>query len=91
MTSIMDKFEKQFEDLDVQTQYMDSSMSATTTLTTPEGQVDELMRQVADEHGLELNMELDAKDLAPATSTGAAVQEQDDLTERLARLRGAQS
>ena len=61
MTSIMDKFEKQFEDLDVQTQYMDSSMSATTTLTTPEGQVDELMRQVADEHGLELNMELDAR------------------------------
>jgi charged multivesicular body protein 1 len=32
----MDKFEKQFEDLDVQTEYMENSMGQTTALTTPQ-------------------------------------------------------
>lgn len=32
----MDKFEKQFEDLDVQSAAMDSAMSNTTTLTVPQ-------------------------------------------------------
>ena len=32
----MDKFEKQFEDLDVQSQAMDDAMSSTTTLTVPQ-------------------------------------------------------
>ena len=42
----MGKFEDLFEDLDVHTQVMDSSMSTATTLTTPQDQVDSLMRQV---------------------------------------------
>ncbi len=42
----MSKFEDLFEDLDVHTQVMDSAMSTATTLSTPEGQVDTLMRQV---------------------------------------------
>lgn len=33
---MMDKFEKQFEQLDVQTQVMDETMSASTTLTIPQ-------------------------------------------------------
>ena len=49
----MDKFEKQFEDIDVQTQYMENAMSSTTTTTVPENQVDNLMQQVADEAGYE--------------------------------------
>jgi hypothetical protein len=32
---IMDKFETQFEDLDVQTSYMETSMGQTTAMTTP--------------------------------------------------------
>lgn len=32
----MDKFEKQFEDLDVQTGYMEHAMGDTTTLTVPQ-------------------------------------------------------
>lgn len=32
----MDKFEHQFETLDVQTQQMEDTMSSTTTLTTPQ-------------------------------------------------------
>ena len=33
--TLMDKFERQFEDLDVETQYMESSMNATTPMSTP--------------------------------------------------------
>lgn len=90
ITQVMDKFEHQFEDLDVQSKYMESAMGNTTTLGTPLGEVDALMHQVADEAGLELNMEIgnaagaalqSAK--APAISAG----EQDALNERLAKLR----
>lgn len=51
ISTLMDKFEKQFEDLDVQTGYMENAMSSTTTVTAPEHQVDTLMQQVADEAG----------------------------------------
>jgi charged multivesicular body protein 1 len=44
---VMDKFEQQFEDLDVQSQYMENSISNTTTLTTPQDDVDRLMQQVS--------------------------------------------
>ena len=46
ITATMSKFEDLFEDLDVHTQVMDSAMSTATTLSTPEGQVDSLMKQV---------------------------------------------
>ena len=36
VSAMMDKFEKQFEQLDVQTQVMDETMSASTTLTVPQ-------------------------------------------------------
>nr|GBN79470.1 Charged multivesicular body protein 1b [Araneus ventricosus] len=51
ISSLMDKFEKQFEDLDVQSSYMENTMSSTTTVTVPQNDVDHLMRQVADEAG----------------------------------------
>lgn len=38
ITQIMDQFEQQFEDVDVQTQYMDTAMNQTTTLSTPADQ-----------------------------------------------------
>ena len=47
----MDRFETQFENLDVQTQVMDSTMAASSTLNAPQGQVDSLMQEVADEAG----------------------------------------
>ena len=52
ISKVMDKFEKQFEDLDVQTKYMEGAMDQTTAMTTPEDQVKDLINQVADEHGL---------------------------------------
>ena len=50
----MEKFEGLFEDLDVHTQVLDSTMSAATTLNTPEDQVESLMKQVAEQNGLEV-------------------------------------
>eukprot|EP00730_Choanoeca_flexa_P013688 TRINITY_DN5592_c0_g1_i1.p1 TRINITY_DN5592_c0_g1~~TRINITY_DN5592_c0_g1_i1.p1 ORF type:complete len:195 (+),score=53.07 TRINITY_DN5592_c0_g1_i1:175-759(+) len=85
LSQLMDKFEKQFEDLDVQTAVMEGAMSSTTVASMPEGQVDSLMSEIADEHGLELGAELGT----PATSIAQqeAAAEQDELSERLARLR----
>ena len=39
MMGLMDKFEKQFENLDVQSKVMDESMASTTAASTPESQV----------------------------------------------------
>ena len=36
---LMDNFERQFENLDVQTECMDDAMQSTTTMATPQGQV----------------------------------------------------
>ena len=36
VSAMMDKFEKQFEQLDVQTQVMDETMSSSTTLSVPQ-------------------------------------------------------
>ena len=58
ISQIMDKFEKQFEDLDVQTQTMENAMSSTTTITAPENQIDTLMQQVADEAGYDSHQPL---------------------------------
>lgn len=51
ISGLMDKFESQFEDLDVQSSYMENAMSQTTTTTVPQGDVEKLLQQVADEAG----------------------------------------
>lgn len=51
ISNLMDKFESQFEDLDVQSSYMENTMSQTTTTNVPQADVDQLMQQVADEAG----------------------------------------
>ena len=51
ISALMDKFEKQFEDLDVQSSCMENAMSQTTTTAVPQNDVDFLMQQVADEAG----------------------------------------
>eukprot|EP00911_Craspedida_sp_UC1_P000921 UC1_evm1s701 len=91
MSALMDKFEKVFEDIDVQTKVMDGAMGATSQASMPEGQIDALLDQVADEHGLERHMEIGAQDAVTGAvgnaSASQANAEQDELTERLARLR----
>lgn len=86
ISGLMDKFERQFETLDVQTAHMEDTMSSTTTLTTPQNQVDSLMHELADEAGLDLNMELPQGQTGSVGSSVASA-EQDELSQRLAKLR----
>uniref|UniRef100_A0A7R9WCX5 Charged multivesicular body protein 1b n=1 Tax=Pseudictyota dubia TaxID=2749911 RepID=A0A7R9WCX5_9STRA len=90
LSKTMDKFESQFEDLDVRMDVMDNVMNSTTATTTPSDQVDELVAMVADENNLELGETFaeaglvgkikEPKAAAPATA-------EDDLDARLANLR----
>mmetsp|Transcript_6915 Transcript_6915/g.11968 ORF Transcript_6915/g.11968 Transcript_6915/m.11968 type:complete len:226 (+) Transcript_6915:398-1075(+) len=98
----MDSFEKQFENLDVQAEFVEQAMGNTTALSTPQSQVDELLVKVAKEH--ELNLVLDmptpssgmpvaqkvqqAEVAAAAPVPVAVEEEEDDLSRRLRELRG---
>ncbi|CAB1424645.1 unnamed protein product [Pleuronectes platessa] len=86
VSALMDKFEKQFETLDVQTAQMEDTMGNTTTLTTPQNEVDMLLHEMADEAGLDLNLELPSGQTSSLASSVAST-EQDELSQRLSRLR----
>lgn len=89
ISKIMDKFESQFEDLDVKAEYMEGTMNATTATTTPTEQVDELIMMVADENNLQLGdafSEMSPVGELPKKEKPKA--ESDDLEARLANLRG---
>ncbi len=58
ITAVMDKFERQFEDMDLTSKCMENSMQQSTAMSMPENQVENLMHQVADEHGLEFQSQL---------------------------------
>ena len=60
VSETMDMFEKQFENLDVRTEFVEQAMGNTTALSTPPEEVAGLMQQIADEHGLELSTDLPA-------------------------------
>ena len=51
ISGLMDQFEKEFEDLDVQTSVMEGAMSQSTATNIPQDSVENLMRQAADEAG----------------------------------------
>merc|ERR1711997_1121878 len=89
ISAVMDKFEQQFEDLDVHTSVMEGAMGSATTTTTPGDQVDDLIRAVADEAGLEVSEQLASVPtgaIGESTSQAATVSE-DPLGRRLAALR----
>lgn len=88
---VMDQFEKQFETLDVTTEYMDSAIGQTTALTTPEDQVSALMSEIADANGLEFSEQLGGVQAGKAKPQAAAAAEpEDDLAARLAALKKPQ-
>ncbi|CDW55142.1 charged multivesicular body protein 1b [Trichuris trichiura] len=87
ISQLMDKFESEFANLDVQSATMENAMSATTTLNTPQVEVDRLMQQVAEEAGLELNMRLPSGQTSTVGVSSQASAEQDELSQRLAKLR----
>ncbi|GHP02702.1 Ca(2+)-binding ATP:ADP antiporter sal1 [Pycnococcus provasolii] len=88
VSKVMETFEKQFDDLDVQTEFVENAMAHQAALSTPEDQVTNLMSQVAEEHGLETAWNM------PNAATGtlqteAPVAQKDDLSRRLAELKTA--
>lgn len=88
---IMDKFESQCENLGVQSSYMDQAMNSTSAMTTPSDQVDNLIMQVADEHGLDVKMALgSAPNGQIASQQGLAPEQNDELSQRLNMLRNRQ-
>jgi len=72
ISAVMDKFESQFEDLDVRTSVLEDSMGAATTLSTPQDQVASLIQQVAEEAGLEVMDQLGEASAAPSSSLAAS-------------------
>jgi charged multivesicular body protein 1 len=91
IASTMEEFAKSFEDMDVRSGYMESTMESSTSMTTPPEEVDNLLQMVADEAGLQISGQLDSagpvgsgvkKEAAPAQ-----VNEADNLEKRLAELR----
>ncbi|GAA5936823.1 Did2p [Sporobolomyces koalae] len=96
ISAVMDKFESQFEDLDVQTGYLEGTLSSDNAIAAPSDQVDLLMSQVADEAGLEIQHELQGSDKAKAVPNledqqrvSATEEEEDALAKRLRALRPA--
>ncbi|TKA82516.1 Vacuolar protein-sorting-associated protein 46 [Friedmanniomyces simplex] len=87
ISAVMDRFETQFEDLDVATGYYENATSNSTAVATPQEDVDKLMSQVADEAGVELSQEMAGA--TPAKGIAAAPEEEreDLLGERLRALR----
>lgn len=98
ISMVMDKFESQFSDLDVQTSYMEATMSDTTAVNAPQDQVDVLINQVADEAGLEVRHGLGEaqvpqqvpKETEVESAGKVAVEEDGKLADRLRALRVSQ-
>ncbi|MES1923007.1 Charged multivesicular body protein 1b [Bonamia ostreae] len=59
MTDTMDKFEKECENANIRTDYMEQAMTAVSSRTMRKEQAQELMQRVADEHGLEFSAEME--------------------------------
>uniref|UniRef100_A0A2P2HY94 Charged multivesicular body protein 1a-like n=1 Tax=Hirondellea gigas TaxID=1518452 RepID=A0A2P2HY94_9CRUS len=90
ISAVMDKFENQFEELDVRTSVLEDSMGAATTLSTPKEAVDALIQQVAEEAGLEVMDKLGEAGAAPSASLTVGertTDSEDALSRRLAALR----
>merc|ERR1711893_441200 len=83
ISTTLDRFEKSFENLDVQSQVMEDTVGGVTAQSVPEGDVQQLMQETADEAGLELNMEMPG---AHTSTIATASGEQDELSQRLAQL-----
>ncbi|EEB05876.2 vacuolar sorting protein Did2 [Schizosaccharomyces japonicus yFS275] len=96
ISRVMDRFETQFDDINVQAGVMEKSMGTATAVDAPQEDVDLLLQSVADEAGLELNQSLNSEPLPQQSATEIQAQEpvpvkaqdlDDLLQERLKALR----
>eukprot|EP00744_Colponema_vietnamica_P006023 GILI01008780.1.p1 GENE.GILI01008780.1~~GILI01008780.1.p1 ORF type:complete len:116 (+),score=38.76 GILI01008780.1:53-349(+) len=90
ISRLMEKFETQFESLDVNAETMDNAIGSTIATTAPEDEVNSLLNQIADENGLTMKSDLNSKVLnapAPVLNKKEEVdKETADLEARLAKL-----
>lgn len=70
LAKVTERFETQFDTLDVRSGYMEDAIDSTTALSTPDDQVQSLMQEVAAQNGLEIAVEMDA--LGPVGTASAA-------------------
>ncbi|CAI9766122.1 unnamed protein product [Fraxinus pennsylvanica] len=87
MSETMDQFEKQFVNMEVQAEFMESSMAGSTSLSTPEGEVNSLMQQVADDYGLEVSVGLPQPAAHAVSVKNGEKAEEDNLSRRLEELK----
>jgi len=85
----MNQFEKQFEDLDVNTGVMDEAMSKQAALSTPPDQVNELLMKIADEHNLEVQVGMPQAGNSKMPAPVAQEADKDSLAARLDALKGS--
>jgi charged multivesicular body protein 1 len=86
ISQVMDKFEQQFEDVDVMTGYYENATNVSTAVGTPQEDVERLMSQVADEAGLQLNKSLE--EATPVRDRPVVTEEEEaGLESRLRALR----
>lgn len=83
----MDKFETQFEDLNVATGYYENATSSATAVATPQDDVDRLIHLVADEAGVELQAEMKTPEKGIMTKNVTEEEREEGLGERLRALR----
>jgi charged multivesicular body protein 1 len=89
ISQTMDQFERQFEDLDISTQFMDQTMQTQGAMTTPASEVDDLMNQVSAEHNLNWQAEAAVVPRAEVPEKEPEkLSEEDALAERLRKLQG---
>ncbi|KAK9091141.1 hypothetical protein Sjap_024318 [Stephania japonica] len=81
------QFEKQFVNMEVQAEFMESSMAGSTLLSTPEGEVNSLMQQVADDYRLEVSVGMPQAAAQAILVKTTEKMDEDDLSWRLAELK----
>lgn len=93
ISTVMDKFESQFEELDVHSKTLEDGIGATMHTTAPEEQIDALLQEVGQEHDLDV-AEMFEDTSVPATENkdtkavgSLSRKEEDALEARLAQLR----
>ena len=90
ISKVMDAFESSFDSVAVADAAVNNALASSTASATPEDEVDSLLQQVSDAHGLEIKMKAANASTAPVHVQAAALVEpgEEALEARLAALRG---